>query len=268
MRVLATSGPLVVRLAVSEEEVHAAQRLRYTVFYEEMAATPSAEMATARRDFDRYDEFCDHLLVIDEAAETRDARVVGTYRLLRHAVAKQHGGFYSADEYDLAPLLKKAAEGLSLMELGRSCVARPYRTNATIQLLWRGITGYMFEHGVDVMFGCASLAGTDPDNLALPLSFLHHEFLAPADWRVRALDARYVPMDRMPKEEVDLKTALNALPPLIKGYLRLGAHIGDGAVVDYQFGTTDVFIILPVDRIPERYYSHFDREGVAARSRG
>ncbi|MDX5360678.1 MAG: GNAT family N-acetyltransferase [Alphaproteobacteria bacterium] len=268
MRILATSGPLAVRLAVSQAEVEAAQRLRYTVFYEEMAASPSAEMAATRRDFDRYDGFCDHLLVIDEDAATPEGRVVGTYRLLRHEVAKRNGGFYSADEYDLTPLLEKAAHGLSLMELGRSCVARPYRTNATIQLLWRGITGYMFEHGVDVMFGCASLAGTDPDKLALPLSFLHHEFLAPADWRVRALDARYVPMDRMPKEEIDLKSALNCLPPLIKGYLRLGAYIGDGAVVDHQFGTTDVFIILPVDRIPERYYSHFDRDGAAARERG
>jgi putative hemolysin len=143
------------------------------------------------------------------------------------------------------------------MELGRSCVLEPYRNKRTVELLWHGLWTYVREHGIDVMIGCASLPGTDPDQHAMALSFLHHNALAPPEWRCRAHDRLYVPMDRLPRDEVDAKSALKALPPLIKGYLRLGAYVGDGAVIDRQFGTTDVLIILPVEKIDPRYFEHF-----------
>jgi putative hemolysin len=107
------------------------------------------------------------------------------------------------------------------------------------------------------MLGCVSLEGTDPRELALPLSFLHHFALSPDAWRVRALPHRYVEMNRISREQIDKKAAVHALPPLVKGYLRLGAYIGDGAVVDYQFGTTDVLAVLPVSAINTRYMQHF-----------
>src|SRR5690606_22878058 len=115
----------------------------------------------------------------------------------------------------------------------------------------------VLAHGIDVMIGCASLEGTDPDRLALPLSFLHHFARAPEAWRVSALPERYVEMNRMAREAIDPRAALHALPPLIKGYLRLGAFIGVGAVVDHQFGTTDVMIILPVSALNPRYVSYY-----------
>jgi putative hemolysin len=111
------------------------------------------------------------------------------------------------------------------------------------------------------MIGCASLKGTDPDALALPLSFLHHFAGAPEPWRARALADRYVDMNRMSKDALDAKEALRRLPPLIRGYLRLGAVIGDGAVIDHQFGTTDVLIVLPVSGINTRYFAHFGAPG-------
>jgi putative hemolysin len=114
------------------------------------------------------------------------------------------------------------------------------------------------------MFGCASLDGTNPTRLALPLSFLHHYAAAPEPWRATALPERYVEMNRMSKEAIDPKATLRALPPLIKGYLRLGAYIGDGAVIDYEFGTTDVLIVLPVSAIKQRYFDHFDLSRRAA----
>jgi putative hemolysin len=132
-----------------------------------------------------------------------------------------------------------------------------YRNKRTVELLWHGIWSYVLRHHVDVMIGCASLEGTDPDVLALPLSFLHHYARAPEDWRVRALRRRYVATDRLPKEAVDPKAALHRLPPLIKGYLRLGAFVSEGAVVDHQFGTTDIMIVLPVAAISHRYIGHF-----------
>jgi putative hemolysin len=260
--VLATSGRFVVRLAESGAEVAAAQSLRYHVFYEEMRALPTPEMAARRQDFDAFDDVCDHLLVIDQSRPAGES-VVGTYRLIRQEVAEAKGGFYSASEYDISGLLARNPNA-RFLELGRSCVHPDYRTNATIQLLWRGITGYILAHNIDFMFGCGSLGGTDPDALALPLSYLHHEHLAPPELRVRAHPHLYVPMDRMPREAINPRVALRALPPLIKGYLRLGGYVGDGAVVDRQFNTTDVFILVPVSRITDRYHSHFVADGEPA----
>jgi L-ornithine Nalpha-acyltransferase len=263
--VLGRIGSLEVRLATTPKEVKRAQRLRYRVFYEEMTAIPTGMALLKRRDADEYDAVCDHLLVIDHAAQEAKPfrkpkpRVVGTYRLLRQEQADRHFGFYTAGEYDLGPVLDANA-GKRVLELGRSCVLKPYRTKRTVELLWHGIWTYVLHHRIDAMLGCASLEGTDPDRLALPLSFLHHFARAPEGWRARALPGRHVAMDRLSREAIDPKAALQALPPLIKGYLRVGATFGDGAVVDRQFGTTDVFVVLPVEAIAKRYIGHFGAE--------
>jgi L-ornithine Nalpha-acyltransferase len=253
------SGQLDVRVATSEEEIAAAQALRYRIFYDEMGATPTAAMARGQRDIDDYDMVCDHLLVIDHGADGTP-HVVGTYRMLRQVVAAMHRGFYSAGEYDLAPLLRNASEGGpggggQLLELGRSCVAPAYRNNATISLLWRGIASYLQTHAISHMFGCASLHGVDVAEHALALSYLYHNHLAPPDLRARALD--HVPMDRLPADGYDARAAGRALPPLVKGYLRVGAMVGDGAFVDRQFNTVDVFVVMPVERITRRYLDRF-----------
>ena len=158
----------------------------------------------------------------------------------------------------LSDLIIRAHPGLRFLELGRSCVLKPYRNKRTVELLWHGIHAYITQNRCDVMIGCASLDGTEPKRLALPLSFLHHYARAPEEWRAQALPERYVEMNRISKESIDPKEALRLLPPLIKGYLRLGAYIGDGAVVDHEFGTTDVLIVLPVSVIKQRYIEHFD----------
>ncbi|TBW35773.1 GNAT family N-acetyltransferase [Siculibacillus lacustris] len=255
-------GSLEVRLARTVGEVKRAQELRYRVFYEEMSAIADARTLMTRRDADAWDAICDHILVIDHAnpevkpfGKTRP-RIVGTYRVLRQSVAERHDGFYTAGEYDLQPLID-SKPGLEFLELGRSCVLPAYRGKRTVELLWQGIWAYVLRHRIDVMIGCASLEGTDPRRLALPLSFLHHNCPAPEGWRVRALPHRFTDMNRLSREAVDARAAIQALPPLIKGYLRLGAYIGDGAVVDHQFGTTDVCIVMPVANISERYIAFY-----------
>jgi L-ornithine Nalpha-acyltransferase len=256
--VLGRLGSLEVRLARTAADVCRAQHLRFNVFYKEMSAIPDATALLARRDIDPFDAVCDHLLVVDHAKPNRAGRpsVVGTYRLLRQDMAERHAGFYSSGEFDVGGLLTRHRD-LKFLELGRSCVLPPYRNKRTVELLWHGIWAYVLQHRLDVMIGCASLEGTDPDRLALPLAFLHHFARAPETWRTSALPRRYVEMNRMRKTAIDRKAALHALPPLIKGYLRLGACIGDGAVIDRQFGTTDVFIVLPVAAISARYIEHF-----------
>lgn len=249
---------LEVRLARSARDVRRAQRLRYDVFYRERSAVGGQVLQFAGRDIDPFDAVCDHLLVIDHAAApAADARaVVATCRLLRQDVAARAGGFYSAGEFDVASLIVRH-QALRFLELGRSCVLPPYRNRRTVELLWHGIWAYALAHRIDVMIGCASLEGTDPGRLALPLSFLHHYARAPEAWRTAALGPRYVELDRIPRDMIAPKAALQALPPLIKGYLRLGAFVGDGAVIDHRFGTTDVLIILPVCNIAARYLAHF-----------
>ncbi len=259
-------GSLEVRLARTVGEVKRAQELRYRVFYEEMSAIADARTLMTRRDADTFDAICDHVLVLDhDHLESRPfgktrPRIVGTYRLLRRSVAERSGGFYSASEFAVDELLE-AKPDLEFLELGRSCVLPAWRGKRTIELLWQGVWAYVQRHGVDAMIGCASLEGTDPRRLALPLSFLHYECSAPAEWNVRALPHRRTAMDRLSREAVDMRAALQALPPLIKGYLRVGAKIGDGAVVDHQFGTTDVLIMLPVSALSQRYVQHFGPDG-------
>src|SRR5664279_755961 len=260
-------GSLEVRLAQTAAEVRQAQKLRYRVFYQEGSAIPNPGRLFARRDVDAYDAICDHLLVLDHGAGVghhgNRPAVVGTYRLLRQPLAEDYGGFYTAGEFEIGELIARHAN-LQFLELGRSCVLAPYRNKRTVELLWHGIHAYVLQNRCDVMIGCASLDGTEPKQLALPLSFLHHYARAPEAWRARALPARYVEMNRMSKETIDPKAALRALPPLVKGYLRLGAYIGDGAVIDHEFGTTDVLIVLPVSAVKQRYVEHFNLNRRAA----
>jgi L-ornithine Nalpha-acyltransferase len=251
------SGPLQVRLAETQADIEAAQALRYRVFYEIMGARPLPEMERLRRDFDGYDHICDHLLVLDHSRGSGADSVVGTYRLIRREAASRFGAFYSAAEYDIAALVAYPGE---ILELGRSCVDAGYRARPVMQLLWGGIASYVFHHDIALMFGCASLPGTDPEALAASLSYLYYHHLAPPALRARALPGRFVEMRRADCGQIDPNRMLAALPPLIKGYMRLGGFVGDGAVIDEQFNTTDICIVVKTDLVAEKYSRHYERQ--------
>ena len=258
--VLAVSGALEVRLAETELEIEQAQRLRYSVFYEEMSAIPSPQMRESGRDFDKFDDVCDHLLVVDRDAHDEDGQplVVGTYRLTREKDAAKVGGFYTSSEFDLSAMLKGMPRDTKYLELGRSCILKSYRARpGTMQLLWKGLMAYVARFDIDMMFGCASLPGTNVEDMALPLSYLHHFHPMPAQLQVRARPELFMDMNRMPKEAIEPREAIRSLPAILKGYVRAGCGIGDGAVVDRQFGTTDVFIYFPVSGLDARYKSRF-----------
>ncbi|CAA7621142.1 GNAT family N-acetyltransferase [Magnetospirillum sp. SS-4] len=250
------SDRLEVRLAQTAGEVAAAQALRYRVFYEEMGARPTPAMRDRLADFDEFDAVSDHLLVIDRAKGSGAAGVVGTYRLIRRRVGEAFGRFYTASEYDISNILER---GGNFMELGRSCVDSDHRDGATMKKLWDGIAAYVFDHGIELMFGCASLPGTDPSALAGHLGYLHHHHLAPEPIRPRALPHLYVDMNLAAGDSLNPRRALAQLPPLIKGYLRLGGFVGDGAVIDHQFNTTDICVMVKTDLITAKYRAHYDR---------
>jgi L-ornithine Nalpha-acyltransferase len=254
-------GSLELRLALTKKDIRRAQKLRYQVFFKEMSAKAPAHMRLLKRDKDPFDRVCDHLLVIDHEHSSgplkrKKSKVVGTYRLLRQDIADRNFGFYSAHEFEIETLRQKHPEQ-RFLELGRSCVLAPYRTKKTVELLWQGIWAYVLHHRIDVMFGCASLEGTNPEALAKELSFMHHFCLAEEPWITSALPSRHLKMDMLPKETLDAKQILISLPPLIKGYLRLGAKIGNGAVIDHQFGTTDVLILMPISAIDPKYIEYY-----------
>ena len=250
-------GPLELRLVDSEAELLAVQRLRYRVFYEEMSARPSARVAAEKRDFDEFDDICDHLIVRD-TKRSGDEAVVATYRLLRRSVAARHRDFYTAGEFDISRILATDGE---LVELGRSCVDLNYRAGAAVQALFRGLGAYVAQHDIRLMFGCASLHGTDPDSLALPLSYMAYHLAAPEKLRPRALDHLHVDMRRLAPEEVDAAKGRASLPPLIKAYARAGCRFGEGAVIDHQFNTTDVCVLLDVSIVENRYGRRYGTDG-------
>lgn len=251
------AGNLGVRIATTPDEVDAALALRYRIFFEEMGATPDAAARRTLRDRDGFDAVADHLLVVDHELGPGPEGVVGTYRLIQQDGADAVGRFYSADEYDIGRITSFPGQ---LLELGRSCVDARYRGRAVMQLLWRGIAAYVFHFQIDLLFGCASLIGTDPDALATELTYLYGHHLAPPALRPRARPERYVDMRRLDPSAIDPRRANQMLPPLIKGYLRIGACVGDGAVIDQQFNTTDVAIVVKTDMITDKYFRHYERQ--------
>lgn len=249
-------GSLELHLAATSRDVHRAQELRHQVFFS--GRTGSHKGAQAKtRDQDAFDAVCDHLLVIDTATGNR--AVVGTYRLLRQDVADGEFGFYSESEFHIRPLLERQSH-LQFLELGRSCVLPAYRERKTIELLWQGLWRYVQHHGIGAMMGCASFDGTQTDQLTRPLSFLLHEAQAERNWSVHARPERRAAYAILPREQIDGRTALREMPPLIKGYLRAGARFSAEAVTDHIFGTTDVFVVMPTAAINQRYIDYFSSD--------
>lgn len=246
-------GDLAVKIAETQEEILEAQQLRYRVFCGEMGATPTPEQKAQQRDFDEYDAVCDHLLVLHYPLAGAKPEIVGTYRLLRAERMKVLGRFYSESEFDISRL--KAYPG-NVMELGRSCVAAEFRSKAAMQLLWRGIGEYVTHYGIDLMFGCASFHGK-PEQHKEALSYLYHFHLAPEEICPTSLPEQYVEMNLMPAESINQKRVFVGLPVLIKGYLRLGGVVGNGAVYDAAFNTTDVSIVVRTTGVDERYLSKY-----------
>ncbi len=255
-----TPKPNIYRVKIAETDAErlGAQRLRYRVFVEEMGASARPEEHAARREWDAFDPQFDHLVLMSDRPGIEDPldRVVGAYRLMPGETAKAGKGFYSADEYDLAPL---KTSGRKLVELGRSCVAAEHRGGVGMHLLWTELARYVFERGIEVLFGVASFHGTDPEPIADALALLHHRHLAPPDLRVRALDAHYLDMNLRRPEQIDATRAARQIPALIRSYLRLGGFVGDGAFIDHDFNTIDVCVIMDTARMQEGYRRFYER---------
>ncbi len=239
---------LRVTWARDGNEVREAQRLRYRVFAEEMGARlPCGPGSPAGHDVDRFDDFCDHLLVRAPFQGERGGQVVGTYRVLTPAAARRAGGLYSDTEFDLArvrPLLGRA------VELGRSCVDPAWRSGGVVMALWAALGEFMLAHDLDTMIGCASVSVQDGGDFAASLwSRLRLTHLAPDEWRA-------TPRLALPVDDLRRDLAVDT-PALIKGYLRCGAKVLGAPAWDPEFCTADLPLLMRFADLPTRYRKHF-----------
>ncbi|MBU3029879.1 GNAT family N-acetyltransferase [Paracoccus marinaquae] len=245
-----------IRIATSECDLLAAQRLRYRVFVEELGGSGPLVDHEARLERDEFDEVVDHLCLVDRRRSAEDLdHVVGVYRLLPGTRAEEFGRFYCDGEYDLTRL---RASGRSLLELGRSCVEPAYRGGTGMFLLWNALADYVLDLGIEILFGVASFHGTDIQALAPALSWLHHHHLAPEALRAVARAKGYQPMDLIPADRLDRREAMVGMPALIKAYLRLGGLVGEGAFVDRAFNTTDVFLMMDTKAMSDRHRRFYE----------
>ncbi|AUH34312.1 GNAT family N-acetyltransferase [Paracoccus tegillarcae] len=245
-----------IRIATSERDLKAAQRLRYRVFVEELGGDGPHVDHENRLERDEFDPVVDHLCLIDSRRSAEDLdHVVGVYRLLPGMRAAEMGRFYCDGEYDLTPLRES---GRNLLELGRSCVDPAYRGGTSMFLLWNALADYVLDLGVEVLFGVASFHGTDIQALAPSLSWLHHHHLAPEALRPVAKPDCYQSMDLMPAGQVDRREAMVNMPALIKAYLRLGGVVGQGAYLDRDFNTTDVFLLMDTAAMSDKHRKFYE----------
>ncbi len=236
---------LHVHLAENQLEVEKAYSLRYNVFNLELGEGLPSSRETLK-DKDEYDFFCDHLVVTDSSENNM---VVGTYRILRKEIAKKTIGFYSENEFDLFNIYNLEYE---LAEVGRSCVHPDYRDGSVITLLWKGLANYMNYYNIRYYMGCGSIHSIDKENALNVYEYFKKknaisEIYIPPLEKCKIIDENFI--------LCDFET--NSIPPLIKGYLRLGAKICGEPALDLEFGTTDFFILLDQEKITSKYSSKF-----------
>ncbi len=246
----------VIKLANKKSELKKAQALRYSVFYKEKKAKPTFPKKMMKLDYDKIDEFADHLIVIDEKRKGYKNKIVGTYRLIRGDVASHFGGFYTSSEFDLTNILN-AYKHKEILELGRSCVHKDYRNGTTMNLLWKAIAEYIKLYDIKVLLGCASFPGTDVQKFSKELIYLKSNFSLPEKLSVKSLfNNNYLAYNKNNINESDLRTFAK-LPPLIKGYLRVGGKVSDTFFIDYDFNTIDLCVVVQIENIDEKYKNKF-----------
>ena len=243
-------GDIYLKLAEKEEELIESQKLRHFAFFDE---PNGATEISGKIDSDEFDEECEHLIVMDKSVNPASPKVVGTYRLLRKDETKKPTKFYTEGEFDITNLKNSH---YNILELGRSCIHPDYRDGKIIQLLWKGIGAFIWHHKLQYLFGCASFTGTNLEHKAA-ISYLHHHHLAPKEICPTARDEIRVKFDIMDKENIDRKEAFSTMPALLKGYIRSGCMIGEGAVLDDHCKTIDVCMVMDTSKIAKRYSEHF-----------
>ena len=240
-----------VKIAQSNFEIKKAQHLRYQIFFKNNKDINKPINNLFKRDFDFYDKISDHIIIIDNNINNNE-NVVGTYRLLRGNFAKIYKGFYTEQEFDITNL-KKHFSNSNMLELGRSCVHADYRSGIILKLLWQGISNYINDYKIKILFGCASFHGTDPKKFRNEFNLLRKNFCLNDDFNVKSLQKNPIHFQTLQDEKIVFKN----LPPLIKGYLRAGGMMSKDYFIDKEFNTIDFCVVVFTDQIIDRYKNKF-----------
>ncbi len=240
-----------VKIAETDFEIKKAQHLRYKIFFKDKKAKNKPINNLFKRDFDFFDKVSDHIIIIDNNINNNE-NVVGTYRLLRGNFAKIYKGFYTEQEFDISNL-KKYFSNSNMLELGRSCVHPEYRSGIILKLLWQGISNYINNYKIKILFGCASFQGTDPKKFINEFNLLRKNFCLSDEFNVKSLQKNYFHFQILQNEKMVFKN----LPPLIKGYLRAGGMMSKDYFIDKKFNTIDFCVVVLIDQIVNRYKNKF-----------
>lgn len=240
-----TSNNFEVRLAKTKAELEEVYKLRYKDLLLYYNANNTNDTGLFK---DEYDGNCDDLIVIDLNVN----EIVGTYRLIRKEHITKIGAFITESEYDISKLKK-----YEIMELGRAVVREDYRNGSVIMLLWRGLTRYAINHNIRFMFGTGSFQGINPGDYKHALSYIYFNHLSEEKIRVQTAKPPRSPMNLLPVNEIDPILAKKQIPPLIKGYIKIGATFGEDAFLDIPFNSLDVFVLLDVEKVDYKYIHRF-----------
>ena len=239
----------IIKLVQTKSELKQAQALRYSVFYKEKRAKATLQKRIIKLDYDKIDKFADHLIVVDKNTKKK---VVGTYRLIRGDVAELFGGFYSSSEFNLENIINNY-QSKHILELGRSCVHQNYRNGSIMNLLWKAIAEYVKLFDIKVLIGCASFSGIDPLKYTEELSYLRVNFSLPKNFSIKSYDNKIYPAFKLNGKNLNQLRTFAKLPPLIKGYLRVGGKVSDSFFVDHNFNTIDLCIVVRTNDIDKKY---------------
>ena len=247
---------LIIKLAETNSEIKKAQSLRYSVFYKEKNAKASLLKKMLRRDFDKIDRFADHLIVIDKNRRNLHNNIIGTYRLIRGDLASQYGGFYTSTEFDLSNIFHSYKNN-QILELGRSCIHKKYRNGSTVSLLWKAIANYVSVYDIKILLGCASFPGTNVMTFSDELAYLKKNHSLQSELSVKSLDVNIYQINNSKNKNVNDLKLFTTLPPLIKGYLRVGGKVSESCFVDHDFNTIDLCVVVQTNVINNKYKKRF-----------
>ena len=250
------AGNLIIKLAETNSEIKYAQSLRYSVFYKEKNAKATLSKKMLRRDYDKIDRFADHLIVIDKNRRNFQNKIIGTYRLMRGDLANQYGGFYTSTEFNLSNILQLYKNN-EILELGRSCVHKKYRNGTTINLLWKAIANYISIYDIKILLGCVSFPGTNVMKFSDQLSYLKRNYSLQNELSVKSLDNNIYPIHNSKNKNISNIINFVKLPPLIKGYLRVGGKVSESCFVDHDFNTIDLCVVVKTNNIDDKYKKRF-----------
>ena len=247
-----------VRFAETSAEIKRSQELRYKVFIDEMGGHSCQRNSEPFLEKDEFDDQCRHLILIDHEKNEKKVtqKIIGVIRLILGSKAKLGLGFCSSREYDLKLLV---SSGQKCLELGRTCIDKSYRNGLALHYLWKGLGSYTKANGVSFMFGLASFPGNDVKKISMALSFINEKYLVPTEIRPKALKNGFIDMAIIPRDKIDKLEALRQMPSLLKGYLRLGARVGEGAFIDRELNTIDVCIVIDLNQMLDKYKDYYGK---------